>query len=335
MKYRKLGKKGPTVSSIGLGCMVLTESYGPSDKKLDAQLIQKAYEKGVTFFDTADCYGMGANEELVGQAIKPFRKDVLIATKCGIEIRESDFQHFINNKPSYIKKACHASLKRLGMETIDLYYLHRYNPETAIEESMGAMQELIDEGKILYVGLSEVDGDILERAYKVLGDKLVALQTEYSIANQAVAQAVLPVCHQLGIGFVAYSPLGRGLLSGTIRDPKAFKESAEFDFRSILPQFQPETYQENFRLVDALIAIARKKNCTPAQLALAWLLAQREDIIPIPGTKQIKYLEQNMQAVDITLSSADLAAIEEAVQKYPIKGARYPEELLKIFHLTS
>ncbi len=333
MKYRKLGKKGPLVSSLGLGCMVMTESYGASDKKLDAQVIQKAYEKGVTFFDTADCYGMGANEELVGQAVKSFRKNVVIATKCGIEIRKSDFHHFINNKPSYIKKACDASLKRLGMDTVDLYYLHRYNPEVAIEESMGAMQSLIDEGKILYVGLSEVEGDILERAYRVLGDKLVAVQTEYSIANSIVAKAVLPVCRKLDIGFVAYSPLGRGLLSGAIRDPKVFQESSEFDFRSILPQFQSDTYQENFHLVEALIAIAQKKNCTPAQLALAWLLAQGEDIIPIPGTKRMKYLEENLQAVDVILSASDLAAIEEAIRKHPIQGARYTEDLLKIFHL--
>ncbi len=335
MKYRRLGKKGPLVSSLGLGCMVMTESYGHADKKAASNLIEKAYEKGVTFFDTADCYGMGANEELLGHAVKSFRKDVVIATKCGIEIRKSDFQHFINNTPHYIKQACHASLKRLGMETIDLYYLHRYNPAVPIEESMEAMLSLIEEGKILYVGLSEVDKDVLERAHGVLGDKLVALQTEFSIANHSIAEAVLPTCRKLGIGFVAYSPLGRGLLSGVIRNPTIFHEGSEFDFRSILPQFQSGVFETNLHLVKAIEALAHQKKCTPAQLSLAWLLAQGEDIIPIPGTKQMKYLEENLEAVNIHLSDNDLAAINQAILKYPIKGARYTEELLKIFHLES
>ena len=335
MKKRKLGKNGPSVSTIGLGCMVMTESYGPSDKKVDEALIKKAYQSGVTFFDTADMYGQGANEKLLGQAVKSFRNEVVIATKCAIQINESDFSHFINNKPDYIQKACHASLKRLGMDTIDLYFLHRYNPEVPIEESMGAMKRLIDEGKVRYVGLSEVDGGVLERAHGVLGDKLVALQTEYSIANQKVAKAVLPVCRKLGIGFVAYSPIGRGLLAGTVRDPKAYQESGEFDFRTILPQFQTNVFEENLQLVDAITAIARKKNCTSAQLSLAWLLAQGDDIVPIPGTKQEKYLLENIKAVDIKLSASDLASIDEAFQKHPVKGSRYPEELLKIFHLKS
>jgi aryl-alcohol dehydrogenase-like predicted oxidoreductase len=313
--------------------MVMTESYGPADKKASVELIHKAYDRGLNFFDTADVYGMGENEKLVGKAVKPFRDKVIIATKCGIEIRKSDFHHSINNNPKYIYKACHESLQRLGMETIDLYYLHRINPEVPIEESMGAMLRLIEEGKIQYVGLSEADSETLSRAHRVLGDKLVALQTEYSIANRTVAEAVLPACQKLGVSFVAYSPLGRGLLSGVIKDPKTFKESSEFDFRSILPQFQQGVFQENLHLVQAIASIAKKKNCTPAQLSLAWLLAQGDDIIPIPGTKRLKYLEDNLQAIDIKLSASDLAAIDEAIRKHPIKGARYTEELLQIFNL--
>jgi aryl-alcohol dehydrogenase-like predicted oxidoreductase len=198
---------------------------------------------------------------------------------------------------------------------------------------MQAMLRLIKQGKILYVGLSEVDGAILERAHRVLGDKLVALQTEYSIANPTVAKAVLPTCRKLGVSFVAYSPIGRGLLAGAIKDTKFFQENSEFDFRTILPQFQSEVFKENLHLVEALSNIAQKKKCTPAQLSLAWLLAQGEDIIPIPGTKQEKYLLENIKAVDIQLSAADLAAIDEAIRKNPIKGARYPEELLKMFNL--
>jgi aryl-alcohol dehydrogenase-like predicted oxidoreductase len=315
--------------------MVMTESYGASDKKAFGKIIRKAYDNGVTFFDTADCYGYGVNEELLGKAIKSFRKDIIVATKCGIEINPTDFSHTINNQPNYLRKACEASLKRLNIETIDLYYLHRFNPAVAIEDSMGAMLRLIKEGKIRNVGLSEVDSETLERAHRVLGDKLVALQTEYSMANHAVADAVLPTCRRLGVGFVAYCPLGRGLLSGVVKDPNVFKESAEFDFRSILPQFQPEVYQKNLHLVEAIAAIAQKKNCTPAQLSLAWLLAQGEDIIPIPGTKRESYLLENLKAVDVRLSASDLAEIDKAIRKNPIKGGRYSEELLKIFHLKT
>lgn len=335
MKYRKLGKKGPLVSSLGFGCMVMTQSYGASDKEAFGTLVQKAYENGVTFFDTADVYGQGFNEELLGKAIQSFRKEIVVATKCGIEINPTDFSHTINNQPSYITKACEASLKRLNIETIDLYYLHRFNPEVAIEDSMGAMLRLIEEGKIRYVGLSEADSDTLERAHRVLGDKLVALQTEYSMANHAIANTALPTCRKLGVGFVAYSPLGRGLLSGVIKDPKIFKESAEFDFRSILPQFQADVYQENLQLVEAIAAIAKKKYCTPAQLSLAWLLAQGEDIVPIPGTKRESYLLEDLKAVDIQLSDSDLAEIDNAILKNPIKGARYSDELLKIFQLKA
>ncbi len=335
MKYRKLGKKGPQVSSLGLGCMVLTESYGATDPNAAENLIKKAYENGITFYDTADVYGQGANEELLGKAVHAFRSKVVIATKCGIQINPQDFAHTINNHPSYIRQCCESSLKRLKMETIDLYYLHRYNPEVPIEKSMEAMLHLIQEGKIRYVGLSEVESDILERAHLVLGDKLVAVQNEYSIANHAVTDKVLPACRKLGVSLVAYCPLGRGLLSGAIKDPNAFKESSEFDFRSILPQFQHGAYQDNLHLTEALAAIAEKKDCSPAQLSLAWLLAQGKDIIPIPGTKRQSYLLENIKSVDLQLSKGELAQINDAIKKHPIKGARYPEELLKIFHLKS
>lgn len=332
MKFRKLGKKGPLVSALGLGCMTMTESYGPTNEKSGLETIEIAYENGVTFFDTADMYGSGANEKLVGKAIKHFRKKIVIATKCGIEYVDQGLK--INNTPQYILKACENSLKRLEIDVIDLYYLHRYNPEIPIEESMQAMLKLIEEGKILHVGLSEVDGPTLERAHRLLGDKLVAVQTEYSILNRSVAEAILPTCRKLGVAFVAYSPIGRGLLSGKIKDSKIFSASSEFDFRSMLPQFQSEAFKDNLGLVEAITALSKMKNCTPAQLALAWLLAQGEDIIPIPGTKHAEYLTENLQALNIILSPNDLKMIDEAIRQNPVKGNRLPEELLKVFHLS-
>ena len=335
MKYRKLGQAGPAVSSLGFGCMAFTESYGACDKATAEELLQKAYEKGVSFFDTADCYALGKNEELVGKAVKDFRKKIVLATKCGIQINPEDFSHTINNKPEYIKKACEASLKRLGTDVIDLFYLHRFNPEIPIEESMGAMFQLVKEGKVLFVGLSEVQPQTLERAHRVLGEKLVAVQTEYSIANHTVADAVLPTCRKLNVSFVAYSPLGRGLLSGAITKPEVFKQSSEFDFRSILPQFQENVYEQNLQLTQAISDIAINKKCTPSQLALAWLLAQGKDIIPIPSTKHENYLTENLEAVDIHLSTEDLKEIKHAMDTHPIHGNRYPEELLKIFHMDA
>lgn len=335
MKYRKIGKTGPTVSAIGFGCMALTESYGACDRATGEKVLRKAYENGVTFFDTADGYGLGKNEELVGRVIKDFRGKIVLATKCGIQINPADFSHTINNRPKYIKKACEASLKRLGTDVIDLYYLHRFNPEVPIEESMGAMLQLVEEGKVLNVGLSEVEPRILQRASAVLGDKLVAVQTEYSLANRTVADAILPECKKLNVSFIAYSPLGRGLLSGAITNAKVFKESAEFDFRSILPQFQENMYEQNLRFTKAISAIAAKKKCTPSQLSLAWLLAQGDNIVPIPGTKHENYLLENLKAVDVELSEKDLSEIQDAIDEFPIQGSRYPEELLKIFHLNA
>lgn len=332
MNYRKLGKNGPCVSALGLGCMGMSEFYGEPDEKSGVDVIQQAYHAGVNFFDTADMYGRGKNEALLGRAVASFRSKVVIATKCGIQRIDDDSR--INNDITYIKKSCHKSLKQFNMETIDLYYLHRYNPEVPIEVSMQAMLELINEGKILYVGLSEVDGEILERAYSVLGDKLVALQSEYSIVNRKAAEISLPVCRKLGIAFVPFSPIARGLLSGKIKDAQPFAASKAFDFRSIHPQFQPEALKANMSLIEAVCSIAKEKNCTPAQLSLAWLLAQGEDIIPIPGTKRIDYLNENLKALEIQLSSEDIAIIDKIIRENPVKGERYPEAIKKISYLN-
>ncbi len=241
VKYRTLGKKGPTVSAIGLGCMGLSEFYGSTentDRNAGIKLIQEAYSNAITLFDTADMYGMGENEKLLGEAIKPFRDHVILSTKCGIE-RDAN-KAIINNTPDYIKRACTASLARLGVSTIDVYFLHRYNPEMSLEQAMGAMMELIEEEKINYVGLSEVSPDIIERAHALLGDKFVAVQSEFSMINHAAAEIVLPLCKKLGLAFIAYSPLARGLLSGKLANATTFSKSKAFDYRSTLPQFSPE-----------------------------------------------------------------------------------------------
>jgi aryl-alcohol dehydrogenase-like predicted oxidoreductase len=322
MKQRQLGKKGPNVSALGLGCMGMSCFYGKKDESSGLRVIQKAYENGVTLFDTADMYGNGANEILLGKAIKKFRKEVIISTKCSIEFDGVTLR--VHNSPHYIFKACDASLKRLGTEKIDLFYLHRFNREVPIEDSMGAMLELIKKGKILYVGLSEVDAETLKKAHRVLGDKLVALQSEYSILNHKDAEAILPVCRELGVSFVAFSPLGRGLLGGTLKDAKVFFDSDELDVRTLSPQFQSDTFSKNLLLVDALKAIVAKKNCTVSQLSLAWLLAQGEDVIPIPGTKRLEYLEENLKSLDVSLSSDDILEIEEAIHSFPVHGMRLP-----------
>lgn len=322
MKQRQLGKNGPKVSTLGLGCMGMSVFYGPTDEDLALRVIRRAYDDGVTFFDTADMYGNGANEILLGKAIKNFRNRIVLATKCGIEFDGASLK--IHNTPEYIWNACDASLKRLGTDVIDLFYLHRFNPEVPIEDSMQAMLELIKKGKIRYVGLSEIDGNVLQKAHRILGDKLVALQSEYSILNHVDAEAVLPMCRNLGITFVAFSPLGRGLLSGKLKDPGVFSNSKAFDVRSISPQFQPDAFANNLRLVNALTVIAEKKKCTLSQLSLAWLLSQGEDIIPIPGTKRIEYLEENLKAADLSLSPAELLAINQAMKANPIQGMRLP-----------
>lgn len=326
MKYRQLGKEGPKVSALGLGCMVMSAGhYGDADEKMGLQVLREAYEQGITFFDTADMYSKGENEKLVGKGIKPFRDQIILATKCALVYIPNGLE--INNKPEYIKSACEGSLKRLGVDKIDLYYLHRYNPEVPIEDSMGAMQELIDEGKIAYVGLSEASPDIIQRAYAILGDKFIAVQSEYSMMNREDAEMVLPICRKLGIAFVPFSPLGRGLLSGKITDRNAIGNSVNFDFRSTLPQFREEAFQQNLRLAEAINQFAEQKKATAAQIALAWLLAQGEDIIPIPGTKRSEYLKQNIEAIDIHLTSQDLKELETIMKEHPIEGKRIPESM--------
>lgn len=325
MKYRRLGKSGPTVSQLGLGCMGMSPCYGLTDDKVSIQVIEKAYERGITFFDTADMYGRGGNEELVGKAIKSFRDKIILATKCAIKYVGEDIE--IDNRPEYIKEACDGSLKRLGVDVIDLYYLHRYNPEIPLEDSMGALLDLIDEGKVRYIGLSEVNSQILERAHQILGDKLVALQSEYSIANAKAAETVIPMCRKLGVSLVPYSPLGRGLLSNNCPD------TSVSDFRIRLPQFQPEVISHNLELAKALNEIAKEKQCTVAQLALAWLFSQGDDMIPIPGTKRLEYLEDNLGSIDLPFTKSDFMRIEEVREKHPFMGLRYPEFLMKLFHL--
>lgn len=323
MKHRNLGTSGPLVSAIGLGCAGMSEFYSATDnidQQAGIKLIQQAYELGITFFDTADVYGRGHNEILVGQAIQHFRDKIIVATKCGFERNGDDWR--IDNSSEFIKKACNASLQRLGIQTIDLYYLHRHDPSMPIENVMHTMLELINENKIRYVGLSEVDAQTIERAHAVLGDKLVAVQSEYSIINHEDAERVLPICRKLGISFVAYSPLMKGLLSGTLRDTKIFQTSEKSDCRLEMPQFAPDNLPYNLKLVDALQTLAFKKNCTTAQLSLAWLLAQGDDIIPIPGTSILKYLKENIDSVNIHLTDNDLNTIKSIMQENPIKGIR-------------
>lgn len=325
MKYRQLGKKGPKVSAIGLGCMGMSGHYGPINEEHSLEVLQEAYDKGITFFDTADMYGKGENEKLVGKGIRSFRDEIIIATKCGLEYIPNGLR--INNNREYIKRACEASLKRLNIEKIDLYYLHRHNPDVPIETSMEVMKELMAEGKISFVGLSEVSPTIIQRAYAVLGDKLIAIQSEYSMMNREAAEMVLPTCRQLGLAFVAFSPLTRGLLSGKIRDRKTIVEADETDFRGQLPQFREDALQDNLRLVEAINEFAKQKKATPSQIALAWLLAQGNDIIPIPGTKKLNYLKENIEAVNIELTPHDLKKLQSIMNENPIKGERLPETM--------
>jgi len=320
MEMRQLGKKGPKVSALGLGCMGMSVFYGPTDEKQALEVVEKAFESGVTFFDTADMYGNGANEILLGKGIKKFRNEVIVSTKCGIVW--DGVQVTVNNHPEYIREACHASLKRLGRDTIDLYFLHRYNPSIPLEKSMPAMLKLIDEGKIRFIGFSEVDGEVLEKAHQILGDKLVALQSEYSIVNHTDTETVLATCRKLQIGIVAHAPLARGLLGGKLKDASLFTKGETWDVRSISPQFHSGTFEHNLRLVNALDEIAKKKHCTVAQLCLAWLLAQGKDVVPIPGTKRLDYLNENLGALKISLSLQDLKDIAKAIKDHPIQGLR-------------
>ena len=327
MQQRKLGSQGLTVAALGLGCMGMSEFYGERNDEESIATIHRALDLGVTLFDTADMYGMGENERLLGRALKGRRKQAVVATKFG-NVRDANGNFIaINGRPEYVRQCCDASLQRLGMDEIDLYYQHRVDAEVPIEETVGAMAELTRAGKVRYLGLSEAGPATLRRAVNV--HPITALQSEYSLWSRDVEAEILPLCRELGIGFVPYSPLGRGFLTGFFKKPEDVPTG---DRRRDLPRFQGENFDRNRKLADRIASLAMRKRCTAAQLALAWVVAQGKDLVPIPGTKRRKYLEENVAAMKVELSPAELEEIAQQIPASAVAGQRYPEAHMKVIN---
>ncbi len=325
MEERYLGRSGLKVSAMGLGCMGMSEFYGTGDPAESIATIHRAIDLGITFLDTADMYGHGANEELVGKAVAGKRAQVVLATKFGIVRDPSDpSKRGIDGRPEYVRSACEASLRRLGVETIDLYYQHRVDPAVPIEETVGAMAELVREGKVRYIGLSEPGPETLRRAHRV--HPIAAVQSEYSLWSREPETEIIPACRQLGVGFVPYSPLGRGFLTSRIR---SVEDLPQGDYRARTPRFQKENLEKNRKLLDALEEIARKHQMTPAQVALAWIYAQGPEIVPIPGAKTVAHLEENAATLKRSISFIDVVRLAQAFPPGSAAGERYPEEMMK------